>query len=259
MNLDSIKRDFKHRVSDQIDLLPEGDDRFLVTTPFRFDDGDHFSIILKSENGEWILSDEATTLMHLSYDSDDQDLTTGNRGEIVEHCLEGFDIRNREGELITTVTEGRFGDALFNFLQGLTKVSDISFLARERVRSTFIEDFRTFMRANVPEDRLSFDWTDQKHDKAKKYPVDARINHMEKPLFVYALQSDEKVKDATISLLTFEKWDIRFRSLAIFEDQVSVARNTLAKFMDVNGKAFSSLEDNKARIMAYLKSALSNE
>jgi hypothetical protein len=259
MDLDSIKQDFKHRVSDQIDLLPEGDDRFSVITPFRFDDGDHFAIVLKKENGEWILSDEATTFMHLSYDSDDQDLTAGNRGEIIEHCLQGFDIRNREGELVTGVTEGRFGDALFNFLQGLTKVSDISFLARERVRSTFMEDFRAFMRATVPEDRLSFDWTDKKHDRGKKYPVDARINHMEKPLFVYALQNDEKVKDATISLLTFERWGIPFRSMAIFEDQVSIARNPLAKFMDVNGKTFSSLEDNKVRITTYLENVISNK
>jgi len=252
MNLESIKDDFKHRVCEQIDLQSEGEGRYLVVTPFRFEDGDHFGIVLKKEDGGWILSDEATTLMHLSYEMDDQDLETGNRGEIIEGCLEGFSVRNRGGELIIPVSDGRFGDALFNFVQALTKVNDVSFLSRERVRSTFLEDFRTFMRSKVPEDRLIFDWTDETHDMHKKYPVDARVNHMERPLLVYALPNDEKVSVATISLLNFEKWKVPFRSMAIFEDQESVNPKVLARFTDVCGKTYSNLEDNKSRIGEYL-------
>ena len=115
------------------------------------------------------------------------------------------------------------------------------------------------MQANVPEDRLNFDWTDDFHDKAQRYPVDARVNHMAKPLFVYALPSDEKVKDATISLLNFEKWGISFRSMAIFEDQGVISRKTLAKFTDVNEKAYSNLYDNEPRIAEYLKRLLANQ
>jgi hypothetical protein len=203
------------------------------------------------------LTDEATTLMHLSYQLDDQDLESGNRGEIIFNCLEGFSVQNRDGELIIPVAEDRFGDALFNFIQAITKVSDVSFLSRERVRSTFLEDFREFLKAKVPEDRLTFDWTDKKHDTLGKYPVDARINHMQRPLLVYALPSDEKVSVATISLLTFEKWGIPFRSMAIFEDQESIAPKTLARFTDVCEKMFSSLEDNKPRIGEYLERILS--
>lgn len=257
MNVQSVKDDFRHRVCEQIDLQPEGEGRYLVVTPFRFDDGDHFGIVLKRENGDWILTDEATTLMHLSYQLDDQDLDSGNRGEIIQNSLLGFSVTNRNGELIIPVSEGRFGDALFNFIQALTKVSDVSFLSRERVRSTFMEDFRAFMSQQVPEDRLTFDWTNETHDTAKKYPVDAHVNHMRKPLLVYALPNDEKVSVATISLLTFEKWKMPFRSLAIFEDQQSISRNTLARFLDVNEKSYSNLSDNKDRIAGYLADILS--
>jgi hypothetical protein len=257
MNLQSVKDDFKHRVCEQIDLQAEGEGRYLVLTPFRFDDGDHFGIVLKRESGDWILTDEATTLMHLSYKIDDQDLESGNRGEIIENSLTSFSVLNRAGELIIPVTEGRFGDALFNFIQALTKVSDVSFLSRERVRSTFLEDFRTFLREKVSEDRLVFDWTDEHHDTSKKYPVDARINSMDRPLFVYALPNDEKVNVATISLLTFERWRIPFRSMAIFEDQETISRKTLARFTDVCEKTYSNLEDNKPRISEYLERILS--
>jgi Domain of unknown function DUF1828 len=257
MNLESVRDEFKNRVCEQVDLQPEGEGRFLVLTPFRFEDGDHFGIFLKRENGSWIFSDEANTLMHLSYQLDEPDLESGNRGEIIESCLAGFSVRNRDGELVIPVSDGRFGDALFNFVQALTKVADVSFLSRERVRSTFLEDFRAFLRSRVPEDRLAFDWTEESHDPAGKYPVDARINHLSRPLLVYALPNDEKVNVATISLLMFEKWKIPFQSMAIFEDQESIARKTLARFTDVCEKTYSNLEGNKDRIGDYLDRQLS--
>jgi hypothetical protein len=257
MNIESIRDDFKSRVCEQVDLQPEGEDRFLVVTPFRFEDGDHFGIFLKRENGGWILSDEANTLMHLSYQLDEHDIDSGNRGEIIESSLAGFSVRNRSGELIIPVSEGRFGDALFNFVQALTKVTDVSFLSRERVRSTFLEDFRAFLRSRVPPERLEFDWTDSHRDRARNYLVDARINHMPRPLLVYALPSDEKVNVATISLLMFEKWGIPFQSLAVFEDQESIASKPLARFTDVCEKMYSNLEGNKDRIAEYLDRLLS--
>jgi hypothetical protein len=195
--------------------------------------------------------------MHLSYQMDD-DLSEGNRGEIIANSLASFSVQNINGELIFPVSEERFGDALFNFIQALAKVTDVSFLLRERVRSTFLEDFRAFLRAKVPENRLHFDWFDDAKDPHHKYPVDAHINGMPRPLFVYALPSDDKVKDATISLLTFEKWNVPFRSLAVFEDQALVGRSALARFTDVVGKQFSSLEENKERIAEYLDDILAD-
>jgi hypothetical protein len=252
MNVKTITDDFKKRVCEQIDLQAEGEARFLVVTPFRFDDGDHFGIVLKRENDNWILSDEASTLMHLSYQLDEQDIDAGNRGEIIEGSLAGYSVQNRNGEFVMPVSEGRFGDALFNFVQALTKVTDVSYLSRERVRSTFLEDFKTFLKSRVPEESLVFDWTDERHDPAKKYPADARINHMTRPLLVFALPNDEKVNVATISLLMFEKWEVPFQSMAIFEDQESIARKTLARFTDVCEKTYSNLEGNKERISEYL-------
>jgi hypothetical protein len=259
MNVVKIRDEFKSRVCEQIDLEPEGEGRFLVMTPFRFEDGDHYVITLKREGEHWILSDEASTLMHMSYWMDDKALESGNRKEIVESFLSAYSVQNRDGELIISVSEDRFGDALFDFVQALTKVTDISFLSREIVVSTFMEDFRAFMKSQIPEDRLTFNWNDERRDPSRKYLVDARVNSMKRPLFVYALPTEDKTKDATISLLTFEKWKIKFQSLAIFQEQELISPKPLARFTDVIGKTFSSLsEENKPRIADLLQEAMRN-
>ncbi|MBI4479508.1 MAG: DUF1828 domain-containing protein [Acidobacteria bacterium] len=253
----SIKEDFKNRVSEQLDLEQERDDRFRVLTPFRFEDGDHYQIVLKREGDRWILTDEGSTFMHLSYWLDEKDINSGTRREIIDTSLAIYSVEDRDGELIVPVYNERFGDALFNFVQALAKVTDVSFLSRELVRSTFLEDFRNLLRANVPEDRLEFDWINPEHDPTGKYPVDARVNHMPKPLLVFALpKSEDKINIATITLLMFERWGVPFQSLSIFEDQADVPRKTLARFTDVSGKAFSSLKGNEERISAYVGRAL---
>jgi hypothetical protein len=64
------------------------------------------------------------------------------------------------------------------------------------------------------------------------------------------------MKDASISLLTFEKWQLKFQSCGIFENQEGIPRKPLARFTDVIGKSFSSLDENKERIGAFLDEAL---
>lgn len=256
MNPGSIRQEFRNRVCEQIDLEQEGEGRFRVLTPFRLEDGDHFAIVLKDEGGRWILTDEASTLMHLSYWLDETELASGNRQQIIEGALQSFSVESRNGELVIPVSEGRFGDALFDFVQAIAKVTDVSFLSRERVRPAFVDDFKAFFRSRVPPDRLAFDWTDPQNDAKRRYPVDCRVNQILRPLFVYALPNENRVRDATINLLKFEQWGLRFQSLGIFEEQELVSSSVVARFTDVCDKTFSSLEGNTERIEMHLKRTL---
>ena len=252
MTIETIERDFRETVCEQVRLEQEGIERYRVFTPFLFEDGDHLAIVLRKEQSEWILSDEGHTYMHLTYDIDERDLQKGTRQKIITNALSMFSVNDREGELILPIQEDHYGDALYSFAQALLKITDVSYLSRERVRSTFMEDFHVFMENTVPEERRTFNWHDPERDSQGMYSVDCRVNGMARPLFVFALPSDDKTRDATISMLQFEKWGIPFRSMTIFEDQETVNRKVLARFSDVCDKQFSSLGVNKDRIKRHL-------
>ena len=257
MSFATIEQDFQAKVSAKVRLAAEGLNRHRVFTPFRFDDGDHLAIVLKQDEDGWVLSDEAHTYMHLTYEMDERDLHRGTRQTIISNALSLFQVEDRDGELVMRVPDDRYGDALYSFVQALLKISDVSYLSREQVRSTFMDDFRSFFIQWVPEERRTFDWHDPLRDPQGIYEVDCRINGMPRPLLVHALPNDGRTRDATISLLQFEKWEVPFRSLAIFEDQESISRKVLARFSDVCEKQYSNLAGNRDRIERYLNEVIS--
>lgn len=253
MEIATIEKDFKDKVCDKIKIVPEGKERFRISTPFMFNDGDHIVSLMRKTPKGWVISDEGHTYMHLSYEIDVKDLDRGTRQKIVDSTLSMFGLIDKDGELVAEVENSSYGDALYSFIQGIIKITDINYLSRERVRSTFMEDFRSFISDVIPEKRRVFDYYDNEHDPEGKYLVDCGINGMKRPLLVFALANDDKCRDATISCLQFEKWGILFRPMGIFEDQEEINRKVLARFSDVCEKQFSSLYANKDRIVKYLQ------
>lgn len=256
MSIETIERDLRQTVAESVRLAREGVDRYRVFTPFLFEDGDHLAVVLKLEGNTWVLTDEGHTYMHLTYDLDEKDLHKGTRQKIITNALSTFNVEDRDGELRLVIPESRYGDGLFTFVQALLKITDVSYLSRERVKSTFMEDFRAFLAEAVPPERIAFDWHDPSRDAEAKYPVDCRVNGLARPVMIFALPSDDRVRDATISLHQFERWQLPHRSLGIFEDQEEVNRKVLARFSDVCERQFSSLDANRDRISAYLKDSI---
>lgn len=253
MNAEAIERALQEKVGAQVRLVAEGRERYRVLTPFRLEDGDHLAIVLRKNGQGWQLTDEGHTYMHLTYEMDEKALQSGTRQKLITNALAGFGVDDREGELTTHVKGEEFGDALYSFVQALLRISDVTYLNRERVRSTFLEDFRALVAEVVPEGRRVFDWHDAERDPQGNYAVDCRVNKMARPLMIFALANDDRARDATIALHQFEKWGLPHQSLGIFEDQEEANRKVLARFSDVVEKQFASLAGNRDRIGGYLR------
>jgi hypothetical protein len=237
----SIEREFKQKICEELEVIPQGLDRYIVQTPISFGDGDTLSIVLRKEDDGWILSDEGHTFLQLTYELDDADLRQPSRRNVIDRTLSALGLRNLDGELILPIPDQRYGDALYSFIQALLKIDDIRYLSRDRVRSTFMEDFRELMSKVTASGRVTFNWHEPEHDPVANYPVDCRINGNQPPLLVFALSSDERAAVATLSLLRFETWGLKFKGIGVFEEEEAISPRAIARFADAAHKTFSNL------------------
>lgn len=236
-------------VGEQIDLRQEGVNSFYVSTPFRYEDGDHFEIYLKVSNGKLILTDDGLTLMKLSYDVD---YDSPARNKVIERVLATDGIKNEDGVLSLETSPETLGAAFLSFVEAIIRISDVAFLKKEIVRSVFFEEFRSFIEQTVKERKIYFSHNFPEIDPRATYPIDCVLQNGKKPLFAFAITNDDKCKDATITILHYELEKFDFKSMAVFEDQETISRNVLARLTDVCDRQFSNLSGNKDRILDFI-------
>lgn len=229
MFIKAIEKDFIEKVSEKIELSAEGEERFRVLTPFQFEDGDQLVIVLKKVGERWILSDEAHTYLHLTYDIDENLLQGGSHRKLILKALSMFDVEDIDGELILDVSDGRYGEALYDFAQTLLKITDVSYLSEERVQSTlkeYIENIRkrleqkifkseTAVRQGIVDPLLrSLAWpTDDTQIVFPEYPVGkgwvdyALCDPSENPrVFIEAKQVGRNLEEAAAQLSEYDSY-----------------------------------------------------
>jgi Domain of unknown function DUF1828 len=238
----NIELEFRRKVSEELEIIPSGPDRFHVVTPVAFGDGDLLPITLRKASTGWELTDEGHTFLQLTYELEEADFNQSTRREIVNSIVSGFGLQNRKGELVLPIDGQQYGDALYSFIQVLTKIDDIRYLSRDRVRSTFMDDFREWTRRVASAKReVIYDWNEPHKDPTGNYPVDCKINGTGTPIFLFALPNNQRVAIAALSIHMFQKWGVAHKSIGIFEDQAKIDPRMVARFTDVCNKPFSTL------------------
>lgn len=253
MDTSAIIEDFKTKVCKDIAIEAEGINRFKIVTPFSYGDGDHFVIFLKVLNeGNAFLTDEGHTLMHLSYQG--FNFWEGQRGEILEQIKTQFQVNDNEGKLELQVPGNQYGDALFSYIQAIQKITDVEFLTQERVRTTFMEDFRALISKTIADEKkLVLGYVDKANDPNQNYPVDICFLNS-RPVHFYGIYNDDKCQFATINILKFREWYTKGRPkpIGIFENQAEIRNRVLARFTDVGHKTFSSISVADKDLKDYL-------
>ena len=149
MEINHIENEFKSKVCQEIRLLQEGVDRFRIFTPFHFDDGDMFAVVLKKAGDRWIISDEGHTFMHLSYILDIDSLEKGTRAKIICTTLNVSGVQEKDGVLLSYVNEENMGNVFYSYIQALIHITDVNYLSRERVKSTIWTNICLFLRSTM--------------------------------------------------------------------------------------------------------------
>ena len=250
MSMEEMSKQFRKTVCSEIDLEQEGVDRYIVHTPFTFEDGDHMHILLKKDDGgRRVLTDEGMTYMVLSYENINLDTLT--RRSIIEKAKNRYGLEDREGEFVIVIEDERYGDDLFSFIQGIIHISDVNYLRTERVRSAFADEFKELAESIAPPERVHLNYSDPDLDPKNEYPIDCMIEGGSKPLFIFAIANDEQCMAATISLMFYEKVGRQIHSVALFENQEDIGRKRVAQLSNVCEKQLSNINAGKERLQKY--------
>lgn len=259
MTLLELERGFSAAVGAQVRMEPLGAREARIFVPFEFPDGDRLVIRVRQQaDDRYELTDMGHTFMHLSYEMDVDALDSGNRKTLFEAIAERTGIEERVGELVLPTTAEVVAGDLFQFVQALLQVSDLRFLSRERVRSTFTDDLHDVLERQFAE-RAHFDYADKRHDPERRYPVDCLLNGVPRPVAVFGVGSDVQGREATITLLQFQKWGQELFAVGVYEEMESMSSRVVARLSDVIDKQFSSLAGNEDAIGAYIQRELERQ
>jgi hypothetical protein len=217
-------------------------DVFFLETPFMFADGDSFTLYLMEIPYGFRITDFAHTFMHLSYENDTDALRTGTRGKLLEQILSEFDIVEKDGELYIDVPSEKLSSGLFRMGQGITRITDLTFLNRAHTENTFYEDLFDAIIRIVPNEFVTPDYNVPNIANAASYPVDYRVKGRNGDLFIFGVPNREKAKLTTICLQQYDLNHVPYDSLIVFEDQTKIHRGDLSRLTNVAGDQISSLD-----------------
>nr|WP_319539748.1 DUF1828 domain-containing protein [uncultured Methanospirillum sp.] len=207
----------REKISEEYEVIKKTDERYYILSPFEFDDGDGYSIILKRLRDEWILSDEGHTILEISYRLDPDLLTEGIRREIFENALKMNELKCEKGVISTKVNFDNFGQKIHSFIQGIARINSIATWAPDKNLRPFKEEVRQYLELFFP-DILQERYINKQYDKDGDFPIDFAFKHDEIMIYIFAISTTHNLKEALISVLKHKGWGLRFKSLCLIRD-----------------------------------------
>lgn len=245
MNREELQKEICRQLCADIRLVRREDGKHMISTPFSYPDGDHYSIYVQEvRDGVVRLSDEANTIMRLSYDTPNvEKYFRGKSGELIQQIMREHQVEENKGKFFVDVAVGKIADGVFRLGQALSQVYDLSYLSRERVASTFYEDLDVLLKGLI--EKITHELPvpvalNKKHivpdmENAENYPVDYALQLQEKPaLFLFGIPHADKAHLVTIILQHFLLKKNKTPRLLILADQAGLPGQDYSRLMNAN-------------------------
>ena len=225
---------------------------FQVLIPYYHEDGDMIDIFIEEIWGQLVIKDFGQTLMRLSYVTD---IDTKNKKQIFNNILASMRVQSDNGILYVNVQklENICGD-IMDMAAAITKVSDISLLKRETIKSMFYEYFDKYITETFWIYDLHKDYIFEQ-DKAKEYeaPYALLSTKLTSPIVVFPILTTDKCKDAIMSTLSYKLRKIPVRTIWVFQDYEDIQGTAYSKFTNLAHKSFITLDGAKEYMGEYVE------
>lgn len=256
-----IARELQSQISQSIRIEADANGRHYIAMPFAFADGDQPVVALAPYRDGWLLSDQGQTLLRLGFQLNDAEYDDPENRRRLDSALAMAGISRHDGELTKPLPPGRYADAVFDFIHALLKIDELGDFPATRPRrnpgrgahSQFTKEVAKLVSEVVRHDRFQVDWHDAQWDHKKEYTVDCRINGMPTPLFLYALATDNKARDATITIYRFQSQSVPGQHIAIYRDASEIPGTVRSRLSAVCETTFGNLKQDSQGIIDFLK------
>ena len=228
---------------------------FQLFAPLYHPDGDMIDIFIKvnPSNPDYLtVCDCGLTLMRLSYDFD---IDTPNKQNILNNILSDNGARFDNGDIsITAKTEFLFMNIL-QMTQIAAKIMNMRTLQRDIVTSLFFEQLSDYVDTKLkgfhPE--TGFAPLQGRDDLIVDYSFKTDRG---KPVYLFAVNNNDKAQAATISMLFFQKEKLRFTGAVVHENYDALSMRVRKNIMSASDKQFYDLSDFENNSFDFLNRAL---
>ena len=242
LDLEALKKDFG-----QIDFREKRPGLYKVLLPFFYEDGDMYDVFIEEAGSKIRISDHGLTLMKLSYTFD---FDTEHKKEVLNSLVTQNRCQIHTGNIFLDVTQQQFTGGIYQFVQTLSKVSNMEIISKEMIKSCFYELFGEFIKDTLNKYNVN---TSIKPIQNSDLVVDYEIPVTGKPLYLFGVGDDSKASKVVISCLTFQTKHIPFRSVIIHEDFNKLSQFNRTQITNTADKQFTSLDDFKNKGLDYIQ------
>jgi hypothetical protein len=123
MNKSEMLESIRKSLCSGVDIEERGMDRYVIHTDHTYPDGDELRIILKKQDGQWMLTDEGHTMMWLSYEEPDHNSASRNNFMLRTPASNHAELI--DGRICIKFEQNEVRGAIHSMIQALIQTADL--------------------------------------------------------------------------------------------------------------------------------------